>query len=65
MTKYEEGAAAIGGLIYEKLSKQRKGLVLDFNPHDFTTIPGQRNKWNEPNAAAMVGIVKMIKDEVL
>ena len=29
------GAAAIGGLIYDKLSKQRKGLVLDFNPYEF------------------------------
>ena len=27
------GAAAIGGLIYDKLLQQRKGLVLDFNPH--------------------------------
>jgi alanine dehydrogenase len=29
------GAAAIGGLIYDKLSTQRKGLVLDFNPYEF------------------------------
>jgi alanine dehydrogenase len=29
------GAAAIGGLIYDKLSKQGKGVVLDFNPHEF------------------------------
>ena len=29
------GAAAIGGLIYDKLSQQGKGLVLDFNPHEF------------------------------
>lgn len=29
------GAAAIGGLIYDKLLKQGKGLVLDFNPHEF------------------------------
>ena len=29
------GAAAIGGLIYDKLLQQRKGLVLDFNPHEF------------------------------
>jgi alanine dehydrogenase len=29
------GAAAIGGLIYEKLLKQRKGLILDFDPHEF------------------------------
>ena len=29
------GAAAIGGLIYDKLSKQHKGLNLDFNPHEF------------------------------
>jgi hypothetical protein len=29
------GAAAIGGLIYDKLSQQRKGLVLDFDPHEF------------------------------
>ncbi|HZA53543.1 MAG TPA: hypothetical protein VE616_04765 [Candidatus Udaeobacter sp.] len=29
------GAAAIGGLIYDKLSKQRKGLLLDFNPHEY------------------------------
>ena len=29
------GAAAIGGLIYEKLLQQRKGLALDFNPHEF------------------------------
>jgi ornithine cyclodeaminase/alanine dehydrogenase-like protein (mu-crystallin family) len=29
------GAAAIGGLIYDKLSQQRKGLVLDFNAHEF------------------------------
>jgi alanine dehydrogenase len=29
------GAAAIGGLIYDKLLKQQKGLILDFNPHEF------------------------------
>jgi len=29
------GAAAIGGLIYAKLSPQRRGLALDFNPHEF------------------------------
>jgi alanine dehydrogenase len=29
------GAAAIGGLIYDKLLQQRKGLMLDFNPHEF------------------------------
>jgi alanine dehydrogenase len=29
------GTAAIGGLIYDKLSKQRKGSVLDFNPYEF------------------------------
>jgi ornithine cyclodeaminase/alanine dehydrogenase-like protein (mu-crystallin family) len=29
------GAAAIGGLIYDKLLQQRKGLELDFNPHEF------------------------------
>lgn len=29
------GAAAIGGLIYDKLLQQRKGLILDFNPHEF------------------------------
>jgi alanine dehydrogenase len=29
------GAAAIGGLIYDKLSQQRKGLLLDFNPYEF------------------------------
>jgi ornithine cyclodeaminase len=29
------GAAAIGGLIYDQLLQQRKGLVLDFNPHEF------------------------------
>jgi alanine dehydrogenase len=29
------GAAAIGGLIYDKLLKQQKGLVLDFNPHEY------------------------------
>jgi alanine dehydrogenase len=29
------GAAAIGGLIYNKLLQQRKGLALDFNPHEF------------------------------
>ena len=29
------GAAAIGGLIYDTLSKQGKGLVLDFNPFEY------------------------------
>jgi alanine dehydrogenase len=29
------GAAAIGGLIYDKLSKQGKGLALDFDAHEF------------------------------
>lgn len=29
------GAAAIGGLIYDKLLQQRKGLILDFNPHEY------------------------------
>jgi ornithine cyclodeaminase/alanine dehydrogenase-like protein (mu-crystallin family) len=29
------GAAAIGGLIYDKLLEQRKGLILDFTPHEF------------------------------
>jgi ornithine cyclodeaminase/alanine dehydrogenase-like protein (mu-crystallin family) len=29
------GAAAIGGLIYDKLLKNRKGLVLDFDPFEF------------------------------
>jgi alanine dehydrogenase len=29
------GAAAIGGLIYDKLSKQGKGLILDFDGHEF------------------------------
>jgi ornithine cyclodeaminase/alanine dehydrogenase-like protein (mu-crystallin family) len=30
------GAAAIGGLIYDELSKQDKGLVLDFNPYEYS-----------------------------
>ena len=29
------GAAAIGGLIYERLREQGKGLVLDFDPHEY------------------------------
>jgi ornithine cyclodeaminase/alanine dehydrogenase-like protein (mu-crystallin family) len=29
------GVAAIGGLIYDKLSNQGKGIVLDFNPHEY------------------------------
>ena len=29
------GAAALGGLIYDKLLEQRRGLILDFNPHEF------------------------------
>jgi len=29
------GAAAIGGLIYDKLLQQKKGLVLGFNPYEF------------------------------
>jgi hypothetical protein len=29
------GAAAIGGLIYDILSKQGKGLVLGFNPFEY------------------------------
>ena len=29
------GAAAIGGLIYDKLLQQRKGLALDFDAHEF------------------------------
>ncbi|HXV79986.1 MAG TPA: hypothetical protein VEG60_08905 [Candidatus Binatia bacterium] len=29
------GAAAIGGLIYDKLLEQRRGLVLDFNPYEY------------------------------
>jgi hypothetical protein len=29
------GAAAIGGLIYDTLSKQGKGLVLGFNPFEY------------------------------
>ncbi len=29
------GAAAIGSLIYDKLSKQGKGVLLDFNPHEY------------------------------
>jgi alanine dehydrogenase len=29
------GAAAIGGLIYDKLSQQHKGLTLDFDAHEF------------------------------
>jgi ornithine cyclodeaminase/alanine dehydrogenase-like protein (mu-crystallin family) len=29
------GAAALGGLIYDKLLEQHKGLILDFNAHEF------------------------------
>ena len=36
------GVAAIGGLIYDKLLEQRRGLALDFNPHEFYD-----DKWTE------------------
>lgn len=29
------GAAAIGGLIYDRLLKQNKGIILDFNPFEY------------------------------
>jgi alanine dehydrogenase len=40
------GAAALGGLIYDKLLEQRRGLILDFNPHEF-----HDDTWEEDWAA--------------